>query len=63
MVIALTMTAMATIALFLSPQVPLMLAKGYRLGLGVDENSAAVIRGDEVEIHRRLARSGLPYGT
>ncbi|WP_343627560.1 cyanophycinase [Roseateles sp.] len=30
--------------------VPLMLAKGYRLGLGVDENSAAVIRGDEVEI-------------
>ena len=30
--------------------VPLMLAKGYKLGLGVDENSAAVIRGDEVEI-------------
>lgn len=30
--------------------VPLMLAKGYQLGLGVDENSAAVIRGDEVEI-------------
>lgn len=30
--------------------VPLMLAKGYQLGLGVDENSAAVIRGDEVEV-------------
>lgn len=30
--------------------VPLMLAKNYQLGLGVDENSAAVIRGDEVEI-------------
>ncbi|MBV8502640.1 MAG: cyanophycinase [Paucibacter sp.] len=30
--------------------IPLMMAKGYRLGLGVDENTAAVIRGDEVEI-------------
>lgn len=30
--------------------IPLMLAKGYKLGLGVDENSAAVIRGDEVEV-------------
>jgi len=29
---------------------PMMLAKGYRLGLGVDENSAAVIRGSEVEV-------------
>lgn len=30
--------------------IPLMMAKGYKLGLGVDENSAAVIRGDEVEV-------------
>jgi len=30
--------------------IPLMMAKGYKLGLGVEENSAAVIRGDEVEI-------------
>ena len=30
--------------------IPLMMAKGYKLGLGVDENSAAVIHGDEVEI-------------
>ena len=30
--------------------IPLMMAKGYRLGLGVDENTAAVIHGDEVEI-------------
>lgn len=29
---------------------PMMLAKGYKLGLGVDENSAAVIRGAEVEV-------------
>jgi len=29
---------------------PLMLAKGYRLGLGVEENSAAVIRGSRVDI-------------
>ena len=29
---------------------PLMLAKGYRLGLGVDENSAAIIRGGEIEV-------------
>ncbi|WP_284615053.1 cyanophycinase [Aquabacterium humicola] len=28
----------------------LMDAKGYRLGLGVDEDSAAIIRGDEVEV-------------
>lgn len=30
--------------------IPLMLAKGYKLGLGVDENSAAVVHGDQVEI-------------
>ena len=30
--------------------IPLMMAKGYKLGLGVEENSAAVIRGDEVEV-------------
>jgi cyanophycinase len=30
--------------------IPLMMAKGYKLGLGVDENTAAVIRGDEVEV-------------
>ncbi|MBB2486806.1 cyanophycinase [Mitsuaria sp. WAJ17] len=30
--------------------IPLMMAKGYKLGLGVEENSAAVIRGDEIEI-------------
>lgn len=30
--------------------IPLMLAKGYKLGLGVEENSAAVIKGDEVEV-------------
>ncbi|HSI58789.1 MAG TPA: cyanophycinase [Ideonella sp.] len=30
--------------------IPLMLAKGYKLGLGVDENSAAIVHGDEVEI-------------
>jgi cyanophycinase len=30
--------------------IPLMMAKGYKLGLGVDENTAAVIRPDEVEI-------------
>ncbi len=30
--------------------IPAMLAKGYKLGLGVDENTAAVFRGDEVEI-------------
>ncbi|MDH0866278.1 cyanophycinase [Mitsuaria sp. GD03876] len=29
---------------------PLMMAKGYRLGLGVEENSAAVIHGDRVDI-------------
>lgn len=29
---------------------PLMQAKGYQLGLGVEENSAAIIRGDEVEV-------------
>jgi cyanophycinase len=29
---------------------PLLLAKGYTLGLGVDENSAAFLRGDTVEI-------------
>ncbi|WP_162245957.1 MULTISPECIES: cyanophycinase [unclassified Roseateles] len=30
--------------------IPLMMAKGYKLGLGVDENTAAVIRGDEIEV-------------
>ncbi|MFY7866732.1 cyanophycinase [Roseateles sp.] len=30
--------------------IPLMMAKGYKLGLGVDENTAAIIHGDEVEI-------------
>ncbi|MDT9000985.1 cyanophycinase [Paucibacter sp. APW11] len=30
--------------------IPLMMAKGYKLGLGVDENTAAVVRGDEVEV-------------
>jgi cyanophycinase len=30
--------------------IPLMLAKGYKLGLGVDENSAAIVQGDMVEI-------------
>jgi cyanophycinase len=30
--------------------IPLMMAKGYRMGLGVDENTAAVIHGDDVEI-------------
>ena len=30
--------------------IPLMLAKGYKLGLGVDENTGALIKGKEVEI-------------
>jgi cyanophycinase len=30
--------------------IPLMLAKGYKLGLGVDEDSAAIVQGDLVEI-------------
>jgi cyanophycinase len=30
--------------------IPLMLAKGYKLGLGVDENSAAIVQGDQVEV-------------
>ncbi len=29
---------------------PLMLAKNYRVGLGVDENSAAVVHDDEIEV-------------
>jgi len=29
---------------------PLMVAKGYTLGLGVEENSAAIIHGDEIEV-------------
>ena len=29
---------------------PLMLAKGYRFGLGVEENSAAVVHGDRIDI-------------
>lgn len=32
---------------------PLMVAKGYRLGLGVDEDTAAILRGDEAEIAGR----------
>jgi cyanophycinase len=30
--------------------IPLMMVKGYKIGLGVDENTAAVIRGDEIEV-------------
>ena len=30
--------------------IPLMLARGYKLGLGIDENSAAIVQGDMVEI-------------
>ncbi len=30
--------------------IPLMMAKGYKLGLGVDENTAAVVHNDEVEV-------------
>lgn len=30
--------------------IPLMLAKGYKLGLGIEENSAAVVQGDMVEV-------------
>jgi cyanophycinase len=30
--------------------IPLMLARGYKMGLGVDENSAAVVQGDTVEV-------------
>ncbi|HEY4084053.1 MAG TPA: cyanophycinase [Burkholderiaceae bacterium] len=30
--------------------IPLMMAKGYKLGLGVDENTAAIIHGEEIEI-------------
>lgn len=30
--------------------IPLMIAKGYKLGLGVEENSAAVVHGDQVEV-------------
>ncbi|WP_396268688.1 cyanophycinase [Ideonella sp.] len=30
--------------------IPLMLAKGYKLGLGIDENSAAIVQGDMIEI-------------
>lgn len=30
--------------------IPLMLSRGYKLGLGVDENSAAVVQGDNVEV-------------
>lgn len=30
--------------------IPLMLAKGYKLGLGVDEDCAAVVQGDRVEV-------------
>lgn len=29
---------------------PVMLQKGYKVGLGVDENTAAIVRGDEVEV-------------
>ena len=34
----------------LGRMLPLMQEVGYRLGLGVEENSAAVVRGDEVEV-------------
>lgn len=34
----------------LARMLPLMAAKGYRIGLGVEENSAAAVRGDEVEV-------------
>lgn len=30
--------------------IPLMVAKGYKLGLGVDENTAVVVRGPEVQV-------------
>lgn len=30
--------------------IPLMMSRGYKLGLGVDENSAAVVQGDMVEV-------------
>jgi cyanophycinase len=30
--------------------IPLMLAKGYQLGLGVEENSAAVVHGEQIEV-------------
>lgn len=29
---------------------PLMMAKGYKLGLGIEENSAAIVQGDYVEV-------------
>ena len=29
---------------------PVMVQKGYKLGLGVDENTAAIVHGDEVEV-------------
>ena len=29
---------------------PVMLQKGYKLGLGVDENTAAIVQGDDVEV-------------
>ncbi|CAD5375138.1 Cyanophycinase [Rubrivivax sp. A210] len=34
----------------LGRMLPLMAAKGYRIGLGVEEDSAAAVRGDEVEV-------------
>ena len=30
--------------------IPVMMAKGYKIGVGVDENTAAIIRGDEIEV-------------
>ena len=30
--------------------IPLMVSKGYKLGLGVDENTAVVIHGDDIEV-------------
>lgn len=30
--------------------IPLMLSRGYKLGLGIDENSAAIVQGDMVEV-------------
>ncbi|GAB3257308.1 cyanophycinase [Chitinimonas naiadis] len=29
---------------------PMMIARGYKLGLGVEENSAAIVHGDEIEV-------------
>ena len=36
--------------------IPAMRAKGYQLGLGVEENTAAVFKGEQVEIVRVINR-------